>query len=1115
MSGVDFATPGQANDTLTQVVRATQKQAFQQFFAGVGHAVFACDVNDGTILDANDEAITLFGYARRKLLTLKLADVLASEEDNFIRQSLRRERGMEPRVARFRIIDVDGLTTPVEGFATPVSYAGRRATLISLTRSKAGKQERSTSAAAESPPNAPALLQRIRRQKALIEFAKAAISDTSPIDLTRRGARLLRDGLGVDFVLGFEYQATERVIRCIAADGWVGDLDSMSFDPDGDSLAAKALRSRGVFSLLDIDDANRPADSAWFLKSQDVRSAIGIPVGSDSHDYGSLVAYDKGAKRFSEDDLRFSLTVASVIAIASEAVEARSSAVEAAERLSEVLASIVEHFVHVDRQWNIRFVNVTVETLFARRADELVGQPIASWFPSFGEQLHRQRYEDAMYRNIASQFEFRSSLNDHWYEARVRPTPEGIAVYFLDITTRRLAEERRLEDEGRVRRLVDGMPAILWMTDKNLVMQMSAGGALMSLGLPDNRLTGLDLREMMNNANGPTIVSHERALGGESSGYVDTFGGRTYEGHVEPTRDASGAVIGVAGLCIDVTERMRLEETLAEAQTLAKFGTWTYDRDSGERTSSDELLRIVGRSREETPPDNMDLRDIVHPDDAAHLAAAQELAKQKGDSWNLDHRIVRSDGSVRHVQNVGRYMYDKSGVPTRGFGSVLDITERKLAENELVRLANFDVLTDLPNRTQLNVRLSESMVRAVNRGKLVALCCLDIDRFKNINDTLGHTAGDALLKAVGGRLTSVVRRGDTVARLGSDEFAIVFADVTTDYDLTLLADKVISAFASPFEISERELFASASVGFSVFPGDATDGESLIRQADSALYKAKETGGGQVAFFNPDMHADAGSRLEFQNSLYRALGRSEFRLHFQPIVGAASRQLHGFEALIRWQHPTLGMVPPDRFIPLAEQTGLIIPIGDWVLREACAEASRWHGQGSEDLWISINVSARQFSHPDLVSLIAEVLESSGLPAARLWLEVTESAVVRDIQSGARTIKSLRAMGVKIAIDDFGTGYSSFGYLRSFAFDTFKIDRSFTRGLPETPEDVAITRGMIALGHALGMSVTAEGVETEAQARCLEDASCDALQGYFIGTPGPIASFKKWLPSVSGS
>lgn len=1100
---------------MTQAARATQKQAFQQFFAGVGHAVFACDVSDGTILDANDEAITLFGYARRKLLALKLADLLASEEDNFIRQSPRRERGMEPRIVRFRIIDVDGLKTPVEGFATPVSYAGRRATLISLTRAKAGKKGPATSSAAEPTPNAPALLQQIRKQKALIEFAKIAMSDASPLDLMRYGARLLRDGLGVDFVLGFEYQAEERVLRCVAADDWVGDLDSVRFDPDGDSIAAKALRSRGIFSLLEIDDANRPSDSGWFLKSHDIRSAVGIPVRSDKHDFGSLVAYGRGAMRFGDEDLRFSMTVASVIGIASEAVEARTSAGEATERLSEVLASIVEHFVHVDRQWNIKFVNVTVESLFARRAEELVGQPIASWFPSFAEPLHRQRYEDAMYRRIASQFEFQSSLNNHWYEARVRPTPEGIAVYFLDITTRRLAEQLRLEDEGRVRRLVESMPALLWITDKNLVMQMSAGGALKGLGLPDNRLTGLNLREMMPDANGPTIVSHERALAGESCEYVDSFGARTYEGHVEPMRDASGAVIGVAGLCIEITERKRLEETLAEAQMLAKFGTWTYDRDNGERTFSDELLRIVGRSREQTQPNAMDLRDIVHPDDAALLAEARDLARQRNDAWNIDHRIIRNDGSVRHVQNVGRYSYDKSGAPTRGFGSVLDITERKLAENQLVRLATFDVLTELPNRVQLNVRLSESMVDAVNLGKLIALCCLDIDRFKNINDTLGHTAGDALLKAVGGRLSSVVRRGDTVARLGSDEFAIVFADVKKDDDLSLLADKVASAFSSPFEIDGRELFASASVGFSVFPGDAADGESLIRQADSALYKAKETGGGQVAFFNPDMHADAGTRLEFQNSLYRALGRSEFRLHFQPIVNAAVRQLRGFEALIRWQHPSLGLVPPDRFIPLAEQTGLIIPIGEWVLHEACAEAARWHGQGSEELLISVNVSARQFSHPDLVSLIGRALRTSGLPAHRLCLEVTESAVVRDIQSGARTIVSLRAMGIKIAIDDFGTGYSSFGYLRSFAFDTVKIDQSFTRGLPDTPEDVAITKGIIALGHALGMTVTAEGVETEEQARFLEQASCDALQGYFIGRPGPIDSFQKWLPSVNVS
>jgi EAL domain-containing protein (putative c-di-GMP-specific phosphodiesterase class I) len=361
---------------------------------------------------------------------------------------------------------------------------------------------------------------------------------------------------------------------------------------------------------------------------------------------------------------------------------------------------------------------------------------------------------------------------------------------------------------------------------------------------------------------------------------------------------------------------------------------------------------------------------------------------------------------------------------------------------------------------------------------------------------------------VGDRLSAVVRRGDTVGRLGSDEFAIVFADVASAPDLTLLADKVTRAFSEPFIIGGRELFVNASAGFSIYPGDATDSESLIRQADTAVHTAKESGGSQAVFFSAEMHAEADSRLEFQNNLYRALGRDEFRLHFQPIIDATTRRLRGFEALIRWEHPTLGLIQPERFIPLAEQTGLIVPIGEWVLRQACAVASGWHCGDAGDPSVAVNISARQFSHPDLVSLVGETLRSSGLPAGRLTLEVTESAVVRDIQAGAGTIRSLRSMGVKIAIDDFGIGYSSFGYLRSFAFDTVKIDRSFTRGLPAKTEDAAITRGIIALSQALGMSVTAEGVETEEQAHFLTEAGCDALQGFYIGRPTPQVALSDW-------
>jgi len=1060
--------------------------------------VFAYDIRSGAIIDANDAAVSLFGYARRKLYSLKLADIIARGEEEFIGQSLQKKRA-GPRVVRFRISDVDGRVTRIEGFATPITYAGRHAMLISVSNEDAPAKKRARQAVDAASIPAPILLEQVRRQEALIEFAKAAIAEQSDIELKRLGARLLRDGLAVDFVLAYEHQWRDRSLKCVAAEGWEGALDSITFDVAGDSLAAKSFRSRGVVAAADLDASDRPLDSAWFLDRYSIRAAIGIPIRSDTRDYGSLVGYVKNVKRFDEEDVRFALTVAGVIAIATEGLRARSKAIATADRLTEVLASIVEHFVHIDREWKIKFVNVTVESLFSKPAEELVGEPIERWFPSFSQPEHRRRYEDAMHDGIPSQFEFRSLLNDHWYEARVRPTPDGIAVYFLDITSRHDAEEKRLDHERRIRRLIDHMPAILWVTDLDLTIQTSIGGALRRLGAEDDSMVGNNLRRMFDDQAGPTISSHERALKGEACDYMDSFGDRTFESRVEPLRDSHGGIIGVAGLCIDVTERISLEHTLAEAQTLARFGTWTYDRESGERTISDELLRIFGRTADEMPADFTALGDAIHADDVAFVESAVQHAIRAGISWNIDHRINHKDGSVRHIQNVGRYDVDETGASTRGFGSVLDITERKIAESELVRLANFDVLTNLPNRMQVEVRLSESLGRALERGKLVALCCLDVDRFKNINDTLGHVAGDTLLKEVGDRLSSIVRRGDTVGRLGSDEFAIVFADVATVADLTLLADKVTRAFSEPFIIGGRELYVNASAGFSIYPGDACDSESLIRQADTAVHSAKESGGGQAVFFSSDMHDEADSRLEFQNSLYRALGRGEFRLHFQPIVDAASRRLRGFEALIRWEHPTLGLVPPDRFIPLAEQTGLIIPIGEWVLRQACSQALGWHSDQAGYPWVAVNISARQFSHPDLVSIVGETLRSSGLPADRLTLEVTESAVVRDIQAGAGTIRSLRSMGVKIAIDDFGIGYSSFGYLRSFAFDTVKIDRSFTRGLPEKSEDAAITRGIIALSQALGMTVTAEGVETEEQATFLAAAGCDSLQGYLIGRP----------------
>jgi diguanylate cyclase (GGDEF)-like protein/PAS domain S-box-containing protein len=771
---------------------------------------------------------------------------------------------------------------------------------------------------------------------------------------------------------------------------------------------------------------------------------------------------------------------------------------DAALRVAEVLDNVAELFVHVDRSWNITFVNASAAKLFSASPLSMIGKPIEAWFPSFKDPVVRPHYDTAMIGQQSSSFDFRSALNNRWYDARVRPTSEGIGVFCLDITARHEAEEAKLEVERRTRVLLDNMPAITWMTDADLKVVSSVGGGLRAMGVEDDALVGNSLREMFPEFS-DTIMAHDRALAGEAADYDDAFGSRIYHSHVEPLRDTDGAVVGVTGLAFDVTDQLAAEHRLADAQALAQFGAWSFDLVSGDQSYSDELLRIFGRSVEQMPTRLQDFSKLVHAEDAERVRGIIREAALTGKPWKVDHRIESGDGTARHVQNVGRCVVDEGKV-VRSYGSVLDITDRKLAERELVRLANFDTLTELPNRTQLAMRVAGAIGASNSPDRLVAVCCLDIDRFKSINHTLGHEAGDMLLKAVGERISSVVRAGDSVGRLGSDEFAVVFANVASESDSGVISEKLRSAFAAPFDVLGHDIFVTLSAGVSFYPKDGSDPDALLRRADTALHAAKEAGGGQTVVYFADMSAADGAALDLRNRLHMALERDEFRVFFQPIVDCATRRLTGFEALVRWAHPTLGLVAPNDFIPLAEQTGLIVPIGAWVLRKACEIARAWQ-KGTNRISVSVNLSARQFADRDLVGVVSGVLNDSGLLPTNLCLEVTESAVVRDLHAGAATLRALSATGLSVAIDDFGTGYSSLNYLRSFAFDTLKIDRSFVQGLPAGAADAAITRGIVALGHALGMKITAEGVETEAQASFLQQESCDSLQGYLLSKPVP--------------
>lgn len=435
---------------------------------------------------------------------------------------------------------------------------------------------------------------------------------------------------------------------------------------------------------------------------------------------------------------------------------------------------------------------------------------------------------------------------------------------------------------------------------------------------------------------------------------------------------------------------------------------------------------------------------------------------------------------------------------------IVQIRERKHAEERLTHMAHHDSLTGLPNRLLFHDRLRLAMIDAERRKQSVAVMFLDVDRFKSVNDTLGHEAGDELLRQLASRLSACVRAGDTVCRLGGDEFALVLPAVANSLHVRLIAERIIRAFEQPFEIRGQQLYATTSIGVTIYPEDGLTDEELLKNADTAMYRAKDMGRNNYQFYSAEMQARILGRLTMETQLRGAIERNELVLHYQPIVDIVSGQVYGMEALLRWRHPELGLVPPDEFIPIAEETGLIVPIGKWVLQTACATAHAWQLAGMLPLRLSVNLSARQFK-ADIAQVVADALEETRLDPYCLELELTESLIMQNAEMAVDALDSLDRLGVRISIDDFGTGYSSLSYLKRFRIHTLKIDRSFVRDLPGNTEDRLIVSGIISLAHSLGLLVVAEGVETAEQLSFLRTQQCDAMQGYYFSKPLPAEEF----------
>jgi len=794
-------------------------------------------------------------------------------------------------------------------------------------------------------------------------------------------------------------------------------------------------------------------------------------------------------------------------------------------RDSELLLAEAQRVSHLG-SWNLNLT--TGKAVWSEEEYRLLGYEPYTVEPTSENFLSRIHPEDKTYamqelerpfqeKNREYQAEFRIVQPDK----RVRIVVErGRLIYdengkaqryigtTLDITERKEAEDKVRASEKELSTILNSLQDTYYRVDSEGRLSRISPSVQKLLGYTPQQLLGTRLADLYVDPQGREIFLRQLEKQG---GVIEN-----YESHLQHKdgstvwvstnahyiRDKQGNPIGIEGTGRDISQLKAAEDLSSRfGRILDNSSNEIYVFDAGTLQFTQVnrgACQNLGYSRQEmerlTP---LDLKPDYTREDFTELM--QPLYRGEQQQVVFQSRHQRKDGTFYPVEV--RLQLSQQESPPVFVSFIQDISERLQNEKLLQYLAHYDALTNLPNRVLFTDRLDQSLARARGHGCAVAVLFLDLDRFKNINDTLGHNVGDQALQALSERLSGCVREGDTVARLGGDEFAIVLEDISSADDVAPSARKILDVLSQPFLLDNHEFIITTSIGISLFPTDGENTQTLLKHADISMYRAKDEGRNTYQFYSADMSAKAFERLNLETNLRHAQEREEFVLYYQPQQNLADGSIFGVEALLRWQHPDLGLISPMEFIPLLEETGLIIPVGEWVLHTACLQARAWNDSGLKPLRMSVNLSGRQINNSNFIATVEQVLKDSKLDPALLELEMTESIMMHNIKPTIKTLETISEMGVRLGIDDFGTGYSSLSYLRRFPIDTLKIDRSFIHDLSHDPEDVTLVEAIIAMGRTLHLNVMAEGVETEQQAKFLRRHDCSSIQGNLISQPLP--------------
>jgi diguanylate cyclase (GGDEF)-like protein/PAS domain S-box-containing protein len=789
-----------------------------------------------------------------------------------------------------------------------------------------------------------------------------------------------------------------------------------------------------------------------------------------------------------------------------------------------------------DVEGKIVYTNHAEAEMHGYSVEELIGSdarlfaPPELWKPLSFEQLYEMGFWKRESVNTRKNGELFPVQLTSIAIKNAKGEPIGIIAACEDITERKQVEEMLQRSEEHFRSLIENSLDIVIILDKKGAITYTSPSIERFLGYKPEELLGKsgfnfilpgDLPRAMYDF-GKAIITKEVNIPNAFRVRHKDGSERILEGVGRNLFD-NPAVAGFVINARDVSERKQAEMALraSEAQLsnalrIAHLGHWEYDVASDLFTFNDQFYAIFRTTAEEVGGYTMSsaqyAQRFVHPDDISVVSDEIQKAIESDDPLykrHIEHRIIYADGEIGYISVRYFVVKDDQGKTVKTYGANQDITERKKAEDRIEYLAYYDALTGLPNRTLFVDRLKQGLARADFHKRLIAVLIIDIDRFKSINDTYGTEIGDRVLKEVAGILSGSVREGDTVARLGSDEFGIVLVDIAHSGDIVGVVETIMNNTSKPIQFNGKEIVMTLSIGISVCPDDGKDVDELIKNAELAFSKAKQQGRKSYKFYTEDMNVKASELLELEKNLLNAIKENEFILHYQPYWDINTKKITGMEALIRWQSKDKGLMPPGSFIPVLEDTGMIIEVGEWILRAAIRQTKEWQDKGHPVVPVSVNLSLIQFRQEGLTEMVDRVIREHGFYPSLLTLEITESAFMQDFEFTRSVLQKFKDIGISISVDDFGTGYSSLSYLKKLPIDNLKIDISFIREIETDPDTASIVTAIISMAHTLNLKTIAEGVETEGQWKILRLLRCDMGQGYYYSKPLPAEDAEKML------